>query len=106
MSCWRPDCAVGVHTVLLASLLMLVLLLVSFYYCTAFLESIGQKMGNFYSFLRLSLRIFRHCDDFLANFRENSCVVGVHIVLLASILCCWRPYCAVDIPADASTVVG
>ncbi len=30
----------------------------------------------------------------MANFRENSGVVGVNIVLLASILCCWRPYCA------------
>ncbi len=26
--------------------------------------------------------------------------------LLASILCCWRPYCAVGVPADARTVVG
>jgi hypothetical protein len=43
-------------------------------------------MGNFYSFLRLSSRIFRRFDEVLANFRENSLVVGVHIVLLASLL--------------------
>ncbi len=50
-------------------------------------------MGNFYSFLRLYSRIFRRSDDFLANFRENACVVGVHIVLLASILCCYWLSC-------------
>ncbi len=27
------------------------------------------------------------------------CAVGLHIVLLAYILCCWRPYCAVGVPA-------
>ncbi len=84
--------------------LVLVLLLVSFYYWISGI--FRTKMGNFYSFLRLSSRIFHHSDDILANFRENSWVVGVHIVLLASILCCWHPYFAVGIPADASTVVG
>jgi hypothetical protein len=48
-------------------------------------------MGNFYSFLCLSSRIFRRSDDFIANFRENSQVVGVH-------------NCAVGVPADAITV--
>jgi hypothetical protein len=52
-------------------------------------------MGNFYTFLRLSSRIFCHVDDFVAKTHE----------LLASILCWWRPYCAVGIPADDSTVV-
>jgi hypothetical protein len=27
-----------------------------------------------------------------------NCAVGVHIVLMASILCCWRPYYAVGVP--------
>ncbi len=43
-------------------------------------------MENVYSFFRLSSQIFRHSDDFLANFGENSWVIGVHIVLLASLL--------------------
>jgi hypothetical protein len=38
---------------------------------------------------------FRHSSGFLANFHENSRVVGIH-----------GPYCAVSVPADASTVVG
>ncbi len=49
----------------------------------------------------MSSRIFRCSDDFLANFPETHCwrwrVVGVYIVLLASIICCWRPYCAVGV---------
>jgi hypothetical protein len=32
------------------------------------------------------LGIFRRSDDFLANFRKKSWVVGVHIVLLSSLL--------------------
>jgi hypothetical protein len=32
MNCWRPYCVVGVHIVLLASLLMLILLLANLYY--------------------------------------------------------------------------
>jgi hypothetical protein len=43
------------------------------------------KKGNAYSFIRLSSRIFCCSDKFLANFCENSRVVGVHIVLLASL---------------------
>ncbi len=43
-------------------------------------------MGNCYFFLRLSSRIFRHSGDFLANFRKNSWVVDVCIVLLAFLL--------------------
>jgi hypothetical protein len=39
-------------------------------------------MGNFFLFLRISPRVFRRS----ANFRENSWIVGVHIVLLASLL--------------------
>jgi hypothetical protein len=63
------------------------------------IADIYQKWGIFTLFLRLSSRIFRHSDDFLESFLENSRVVGVHIVLLASILCCWRPYRAVGVPA-------
>ncbi len=83
-------------------------------------------MVNFYSILRLSSRSFLRSDNFLANFCKNSWVVSVRIVLLVSILCCWRPYCAVRIhivlfayilccwvsilccwrPCCASTVVG
>ncbi len=65
-------------------------------------------MRNFHSFLHISSRIFRRSDDFKANFRENSCVVVAHIVLLASLLtrvlllaslnffwhpCCGSPFC-------------
>jgi hypothetical protein len=59
--------------------------------------NLSDKKGNFYSFLRLSSQIFRRSDDYMANFRENSGVVGVHMVLLASIVCCWRTYCAVGV---------
>ncbi len=79
-------------------------------------------MGIFYSCLRLFSRIFRRSDDFLANFCKNSWVVGVHIVLLASLLmlvlmlaslyyfwhpcwcgsplCCWR----CDVPIVSAAV--
>jgi hypothetical protein len=57
-------------------------------------------MGNFNSFLRFSLRIFCHSDDFFKR------IFAKTQELFASILCCCRPYCAVGIPDDANTVVG
>jgi hypothetical protein len=46
----------------------------------------NAEIYTFYQFLYLFARIFRRSDDFLANFRENKRVVGVYIVLLASLL--------------------
>ncbi len=78
------------------------------------MKSIRQKFGYFYSFYVFLYEFFCRSDDFrqisakthelLANIFFFGAVA--HILPLASILCCWRPYCAVGVPADASTVVG
>ncbi len=57
------------------------------------------------TFWRISAKTHELLASILCCWRPK-CAVSVHIVLLASILCCWRLYCAVGIPADASTVVG
>jgi hypothetical protein len=67
-------------------------------------------MGNFYSFyiflheffavLTTFWRISAKTHELLASILccwRPYCAVGVHIVLLASILYCWRPYCAVGV---------
>jgi hypothetical protein len=43
-------------------------------------------MGNFYYFLCLSSRIFALSDGFFTNFCKNPQFVGIHTVLLASLL--------------------
>ncbi len=48
-------------------------------------------MGNCYSFLRLSSRIFLAKTFWRISAKHMSC---------------WSPYCAVGVPADAITVVG
>jgi len=73
-----------------------------FRYSNSYRNYLNLSARNFllFVFLPLSSRIFRRSDDFLGNFRKKPiswrsyCAVGIHNVLLASILCCWRPYCA------------
>ncbi len=60
-------------------------------------------MGKFNSFLRFSSQIFHRSEDFLANFCENSWVLGVYIVsiflqllaflLLWAVINCCHPCC-------------
>jgi hypothetical protein len=73
-------------------------------------------MGNFYSFLRLSSRIFRCSDDFLANFRETHeflastyCAVGVSavlVLLLASLYHFWHAVAGGPAVTGFPAVVG
>jgi hypothetical protein len=71
-------------------------------------------MGNLYTFLRLSSRIFRHSDDF-TNFREHLIVVGcpycavsvpvlMLVLLLASLYYFWHPFCG-GLPSAVDTVM-
>jgi hypothetical protein len=75
--------------VLLASLLMLVLLLISLHYCIS-----GIYRTKSWEFLIFSTHFFMNFPPFwrpFGKFREHSGDVGVHIVLMLSTLCCWQP---------------
>ncbi len=85
MCCWRPYCAVGVHNVLLGSLLMLVLLLTSLY---LFLLS-----------LLLGSPFCCWCCDVLivsATISLPPCCSQLHLqasLLLVESILCWRSCC-------------
>jgi hypothetical protein len=58
----------------------------------AWLKSIGQKIQNFYSFYVF----FHECSPFWRLFGEFP----------RKLMSCWRSYCAVGVPADATIVVA